>query len=138
MTPGEAMSTIEERRFGALVNPASNLKTFVRIAWQQPEVEALSRAMTNEPAVISDIFQRALAIAAVPAEDECESEGDSALATYLWLLRDHRRELAQTVAGSVREWRQFFWARKVAEDLRRADGSAKGNGREATEDVEAL
>ena len=50
---------------------------------------------------------------------------------YLWLWSNHRRDLAQTVAGSLREWRQFFWARKVADDLRRADGNANGNGRKA-------
>ena len=133
MTPAEAMNTIEARRFAALTNLASNLKTFLRIAGQQPEVEALSRAMSNEPAVISEVLQRALALSAVRAEAERESEGDAALATYLWLLSNHRRDLAETAAGSLRDWRQFFWARKLADDLRLAGGSAKGNGREATE-----
>ena len=125
---------------------ASNPKTELRIAAQQPAVEPVSRAMTNEPAVISEVLQRALALSAVRAEGECESEGDAALATYLWLLSNHRRDLAQTAAGNLREWRQFFWARKLADEVRLADGSAKGNGREATaertgeamEDVEAL
>lgn len=145
MTPGEAMDTIEERRFDALTNLASNLKTFLRIAAQQSEVEALSRAMTHEPAVISEVLQRALALAAVRAEGERESAGDAALATYLWLLSNHRRDLAQTAAGSLRDWRQFFWARKLADDLRLVEGSTNGNGREATagrtgevEDVEAF
>jgi len=146
MTPAEAINTIEGRRFAALTNLASNLKTFLRIVAQQPEVEVLSRAMTNEPAVISEVLQRALALSAVRAEDERESEGDAALATYLWLLSNHRRDVAQTAAGSLREWRQLFWARKLADDLHLMDGSTNGNGREATEertgeateDVEAL
>ena len=138
MTPGEAMNTIEGRRFAALTNLASNLKTFLRIAAQQPEVEALSCAMTNEAAVISEVFQRALALSGDRAEVERVSEGDAALATYLWLLSNHRRDLAQTAAGSLREWRQFFWASKLVDELRLADGSAKGNGREATEEVKAL
>jgi hypothetical protein len=142
MTPDEAMTMIEGERFAALKNLASNLKTFLRIAAQQPEVEALSHALTNEPAVISQVFQRALAISAVRAEDEHESEGDSALAAYLWLLRNHRRDLAQTAAGNLRERRQFFWARKLADELCLPEGN--GNGREATaertgeEGVEAL
>jgi hypothetical protein len=134
MTPGEAMNRIEEHRFAALTNLASNLKTFLRIAAQQPEVEALAWAMTNEPAVIAEVLQRALALSTVRAEGDCESEGDAALATYLWLLSNHRRDLAQTAAGSLRQRRQFFWARKLADDLCLADGSAKGNGREATEE----
>jgi len=134
MTSGEAMNLIEERRFAALKNLASNLKTFLRIAAQQPEVEAPSRAMAKEPEVIAEVLQRARALSAVRAEGELESEGDAALATYLWLLSSHRRDLAQTVAGSLREWRPFFWARKLADDLCLTDGSANGNGREATKE----
>ena len=103
MTPAEAMNTIEGRRFAALTNLASNLKTFLRIADQQPEVEALSRAMANEPTIISEVLQRALALSAIPAEDTCESEGDAALATYLWLLGSHRPDLAQAAAGGLHE-----------------------------------
>jgi hypothetical protein len=138
MTPAEAMNTIEGRRFAALTNLASNLKTFLRIAAQQPEVEALSRSMTSESAVIAEVLQRALALAAVRADGEHESEGDAALATYLWLLNNHRPDLAQTAAGGLRQGRQFFWAKKLANELRLADGNAKGNGREATEDAETL
>ena len=69
MTPAEAMNTIEGRRFAALTNLASNLKTFLRIAAQQPEVEALCSAMTNEPAVISEVLQRATALSAVRGEE---------------------------------------------------------------------
>ena len=93
-----------------------------------------------------EVLQRALALSAVRAEGEGESEGDATLATYLWLLSNQRRDLAQTAAGSLGEWRQFFWTRNLADDLRLAGGSAKGNGTEATEektgeateDVEAL
>jgi hypothetical protein len=133
MTPHEAMSAIEEQRFAALTNLASNLKTFLRIAAEQPEVEVLSRAMAQEPAVISEVWQRALALAAAPCEGEEESEGDAALATYLWPLSNHRRDLAQTAARRLGEARPFFWAHKLAGSLRAADGSANGNGREATE-----
>lgn len=134
MTPAEAMRLIEGHRFAALVNLASNQKTFLRIAAQQPEVEALSGAMANEPAVLAEVGQRALALAAARAEGECEVEEDAALATYLWLLSKHRPDLAETAAGSVRGWQRFFWARKLAEDLRPAVGSANGNLREATKE----
>jgi hypothetical protein len=138
MTPAEAMNMIEERRFAALTNLASNLKTFLRIAAQQPEVDALSRATATEPAVMSGVFQRAQALSDVGAQDEHESEGDAALATYLWLLSNHRRDLAQTIGGSIREPGRFFWARRMADNLHLGDGSAKGNGRDARQDVEAL
>jgi hypothetical protein len=145
MTAAEAMQMIEGHRFAALTNRASNLKTFLRIAAQQAEVEALSRAMANDPAVVSQVLQRALALAALPADGDREHEADAALATYLSLLSEHRRELAQMAAGSLPEPGHFFWARKVAGDLQTADGSANGHGRggegetarEATEDFKA-
>jgi hypothetical protein len=89
--------------------------------------------MLNEAAVIAEVGQRAQALAAVGGGEERESEGDAALATYLWLLSNHRRDLAQIAADSVRDWRPFFWARKVADDLHLADGSANGNGSGTTE-----
>jgi hypothetical protein len=145
MTAAEAMQRIEGHRFAALTNLASNRKTFLRIAAQQSEVEALSRAMANDPAVVSQVLHRAMALAAMPADGDREHEADAALATYLSLLSDHRRELAQMAAGSLPEPGPFFWARKLAGDLRTADGSANGNGRggegettsDATEDFKA-
>ena len=68
MTPSEAINTIEGHRYSALTNLASNLKTFLRIAAQQPEVEALARAMTNDPAAIAEIYRRALTLSALPAD----------------------------------------------------------------------
>ena len=133
MTPQEAMRAIEEQRFAALTNLASNLKTFLRIAAQQPEVDVVSRAMAQEPAVVTEVWQRALALAAVPSEVEEESEGDAALATYLWLLSNHRRDLAQAAASRLGRAQPFFWASKVAGSLRAAAGSANGNVGEATE-----
>jgi hypothetical protein len=133
MTSHEALSAIEGRRFAALTNLASNLKTFLRIAAQQSEVEVVSRAMAHEPAVITEVWQRALALAAVPADVEEESEGDAALATYLWLLSNHRRDLALAVASRLGEARLFFWANRLAGSLRAADGSANGSGGEAAE-----
>jgi hypothetical protein len=146
MAPAEAMNAIKARRFAALTNLASNLKTFLRIAAQQPEVAALTRSMTQEPAVVAEVLQRALALSAVRTEGEHESKADAALATYQWLLSNHRRDLAQTVTGSIGEWRKFFWLRKLADELRLVAGSANGDGKEgvkertgaAAEGVEAL
>src|SRR5262245_2682516 len=128
MTSDEAMNTIEGPRFATLTNLASNLKTFLRIVAQQPEVEALSRAVLNEPARLGEVLQRAEALAALRAEDEQESEGDAALAAYLWLVSNQRRDLARRAGGNMRDWKRFFWARKLAEELKLAEGDASGNG----------
>ncbi len=131
MTPTEAMNAIESRRFAALTNLASNLKTFLRIAGQQPEVEALSRAMATDPPVITDVLQRAQKLSAVGADAEHESEADSALATYLWLLSSRRPDLMHTAVSSLRNWGCFFWARRVADHVCVPAGSANGNGHQA-------
>jgi hypothetical protein len=108
-------------------------KTFLRIAAQQPEAEVISRAMAHKPTVITEDWQRALALAAVPAQAKEESNEDAALATSLWLLSNRRRDLAQSAASRLGEARHFFWANKFARSLCAADGSANGNGGEATE-----
>jgi hypothetical protein len=123
-----AGNAIEGHRFAALTNLASNLKGFLCMAAEQPEVEALSRALANDPALISEVFQRARTLLAIPADEEREAEGDAALATYLWFLNCHRPDLAQTAADGFRERGPFFWARKLADDLRTTNGSANGNG----------
>jgi hypothetical protein len=134
MNPAEALNAIEDRRFAALTNLASNLKTFLRIAAQQPEVEVLSRSIADDPAVASEVLQRALALAASPVEGEVESEADAALATYWWLLSQHRRDFAQTVADSLRDRRDFFWARKLADGLPPLQGGVEANGNQAKEE----
>jgi hypothetical protein len=128
MTAAEAMQAIEGDRFAALTNLASNLKTFLRIAAAQPEVEALSRALANNPAVASQVLHRALALLTVAADADCEHGADAALATYLWVLSDQPQEVAQVAAGVLREQRHFFWARKVAQRAPTANGPTNGDG----------
>jgi hypothetical protein len=144
MTPVEAMHGIEGERFAALTNLASNLKTFLRIAAQQTEVETLSRSMAEDEALISRVYQRALALAQAATEQDHEAEGDAAMAAYLWLLTQHRPALAQTLATGLRQPGPFFWARKLAADMRTPGevngtrGAADGTGaRDLNEDVAA-
>src|SRR5205085_2556331 len=112
-----------------------SLKTFLRIAAEQPEVETLSLAMANEAAVISEVFRRALALSALAIEGERETEGDAAMATFLWLLGKHRRDLASTAAETLRDRRQFFWARKLANEVEQAAAIANGSAREGPKET---
>jgi hypothetical protein len=132
MTTAEAMRAIEGERFAALTNLASNLKTFLRIAADQPEVEALTLALANDPALGSEVFHRALGLLATPADGDHEHGGDAALATYLWLLlSNHPQEFAQLGAGIARGQGHFFWARKIAHDPPPVKGIANANGKVA-------
>jgi hypothetical protein len=137
MTAVEAMNMIESHRFAALTNVASNLKTFLRIAAQQAEVEALCAAIDNDPAVVSEVFQRTLLLAAKPAQGQCEAEGDAALATYLWLLNRQRPELAQAAVARFSGRGHFFWARRLADELPAKREVGDGNGKQLTKEEAA-
>ena len=142
MTAAEAMQALEGDRFAALTNLASNLKTFLRIAAAQPEVEALSRTLAHDPASVAQVVHRALGLSGISAEADREHEGDAALAVYLWLMNNHPQEFAQVAAEISRKPGQFFWARKVIHSYSTAKVKANGDGTvakiqttgEATED----
>jgi hypothetical protein len=52
------------------------------------------------PGLISEVFQRARTLLAIPVDEEREAEGDAALATYLWVLNRHRQDLARAAADN--------------------------------------
>jgi hypothetical protein len=129
MTAADAMRGIETDRFAALTNLASNLKTFLRIAAAQPEVQALSRTLASDSDVASQVLHRPLELSAVSLEADREHAADAALAVYLWLLSDRPTEFAQLAAAILSEPVHFFWARKVAHGSPPPNGLAKGDGK---------
>ena len=85
MNTAETLSRIESDRFSALVNVASNVKTFLRAVSEQPEITELAAAM-HRPDVSQEVCKRALAIASAEVDEAYEHPGDAALGAYLWLL----------------------------------------------------
>ncbi|MCI0459535.1 MAG: hypothetical protein L0Z62_21510 [Gemmataceae bacterium] len=118
MSPAEAMEQIESPRFSALVNLASNLRTFLRIVADQPEVQALALAMLT-PEGIAAVVGRFTALVAQPGEEGYEHPGDAALAAYLWLLGQRDPEQAERAAVALAGAGRCWWARKVAESVHR-------------------
>jgi hypothetical protein len=131
MTVAEAMRGIETERFAALTNLASNLKTFLRIAAAQPEVQALSRTLESDSNVASQVLPRALGLSVAPWGADREHAADAALAVYLWLLSDRPAEFAQLAAAILSEQEHFFWARKVTHGSPATNGIVKGDGKAA-------
>lgn len=137
MNAAEAMEQIEGNAFAAVVNLASDFRTFLRILASQPEVEALSAGLAS--AVLTQkVFARLLELARTPAEEAYEHPADAALAAYLWLLNRKDRDTAKAAASAVLQCRQCWWARQMAEYVQEGSkepkedavpaGTAKGSG----------
>src|SRR5262249_17772083 len=117
MTAAEAMARIEAPRFSAIVNLASDLRTFLRIVGAQPEIHVLAREMNTE-GVRAAVLERIRALVAVPSEEGQEHPSDAALAAYLWLLANLEKQPADSAAALIVTGQQFWWARKVAQTIR--------------------
>jgi hypothetical protein len=115
MTLQAHLERIEGHPFAAVVNLASDLRTFLRIVEDQPDVQALDAAMSQSPEVAKQLLQRALELVSSPADEGYEHPADAALAAYLHLLQREAPLLAGTAARAVLAGGAFWWARKVAE-----------------------
>src|SRR5262245_3446382 len=109
MNAAEAMDRIEGHTFSAMVNLASDLRTFLRILASQPEVQALAAGVESDR-VMLDVFTRVVELAASPAEEGCEHPADSALAAYLWLLSAKDPEYSDIVAEAILGCGRCWWA----------------------------
>jgi hypothetical protein len=110
----ELFSGIESRRFAALVNVASNLKTFLRALDAQPEVQNLAAAMASSE-VQSAVLARVTELAGKDFDQAYENPWDSALAAYVWLLNTADPQMAAAAATQVRTCSRCWWASKVAQ-----------------------
>ena len=107
---------IESDRFSALVNIASNYRTFCRALAAQPEIQKLATLMkSNETRQL--VFQRVLELSARPSDQEFENPWDSALAAYIWLLASTDQALAKMAAAKIIESHGYWWAKKVADEV---------------------
>jgi hypothetical protein len=112
----ELFREIESHRLSALVNVASNFKTFLRALQEQPEVQRLAAAMQS-PDIVKAVAERVAALARTESDPELEHPADAALAAYLWLLSDRDDQSARLAASAVSECARVWWARKVAEQI---------------------
>jgi hypothetical protein len=127
MNVAGVIERIEGHDLSAMVNLASDFRTFVRILGSQPEVLALAGAMSSEQTT-REVFTRAIELAEALTDDTYEHPADAALAAYLWLLSTRDQKLCETVAETVLACKQCWWARKVAERVRDAARFHSGAG----------
>jgi hypothetical protein len=105
---------LESPEFAALVNRASDWKTFARILGSEKAARDLAGEMSDAE-VRGAVCARMLALVANPGEEGADHPWDSALAAYLWLLANKDAPLARSAAATVAEAPRCWWARKVAD-----------------------
>jgi hypothetical protein len=125
MTAVELMEKIEGSAFSAVVNLASDFRTFLRILSGQPEVLALANALTS-PDVARQVVTRLQELAGAHVDEAYEHPADAALAAYLWLLSEQDRTSANAASTAVLQAKQCWWARKMAEQIQRDSGELNG------------
>jgi hypothetical protein len=119
--------TIESLEFSATLNLASNFATFVNILAQEKPVMHLAEEMQHSEVRLA-VRNRVLALANDLGDERYEHPGDSALATYLWLLAGKDPLLAHSTAGTIVELPRCWWARKMAEDVLSSESALPGGG----------
>ena len=123
----ELFKAIESHEFSAIVNLASDVKTFERILSSEIPLRELTQQMRNAE-VRTAAYQRALALVADRGEEGHEHRWDSALAAYLWLLADTDVSLARLVATRVAAAPGCWWARKMAAKVLAPDPAPSSAG----------
>jgi hypothetical protein len=96
----DTFTNLESHRFSALVNVASNLKTFLRALAAQPEVQQLAETMQAAEAR-ARVSERVSELIAKDVDKDFEHPGDSALAPYVWLLSTRDEALARIAATRI-------------------------------------
>ena len=116
MTSLQAMQSIEQPEFSALVNVANGYKVFLRLATSHDAVKTLAAAM-DKPNTANVILTRMKELTAIVPDDGFEHPHDAALAVYLWLLGEispRHTDDAITLIGAAR---RLHWANQVAQRL---------------------
>jgi hypothetical protein len=112
---------LESREFAAIVNLASDWKTFARILGSEKAVQDLAGEM-SDAGVRAAVGERVLALLTDHGEEGCEYPWDASLAAYLWLLAARDVPLARNAAAKIAEAPRCWWARKAAERVLSAEG----------------
>jgi hypothetical protein len=113
VTPAEAVRSIETDRFAALVNLASDYRTFIRIASAQMETRILLGALAHAPEWEERMDARVRELASQPAEPGLEHPADAAVAVYPWLLGQRHRARTWAVVQTIAADDSWWWTRQV-------------------------
>ena len=128
-------AVIESRRFAAVVNVASNLKTFLHALASQSQTQQLGAAIARDEAR-EQVAARIEELVVRSAPDGRESDSDTALATYLWLLCESDRGLARRAARVIVRCPGIWWARRVAEHILAASQQSSEHVGSEYDDIE--
>lgn len=130
MNVSEAIREFESHEFVARLSAASDLRTFLRAANQEPAVQSVLRELASVDAQ-GKVLERCIELGRESVDPRYQNPWDSALAVYLWLLQLTNNAAAQAAAEVVGQAPQLWWARVIARQIllgdqfRTAAGSAE-------------
>jgi hypothetical protein len=91
---------IESHEFAAVVNLASDWKTFARIVGSEKAIQDLAGEL-GDAGVRAAVSERIRTLVKDPGDAGCERPWDAALAAYLWLLSARDEPLARIAAEEI-------------------------------------
>lgn len=113
MTSREAMKKIESHEFAAILNAASDLRTFLRAAQYQEATHILLKELDN-PECRKQVLSRIIQLSRQLVDPRYENRWDTALAIYVWLIGLKEPELVKIAALIAMQAPQCWWATKVS------------------------
>ena len=116
MTAQELFDRIEQPEFAAEANLASGWRAFERFLSSAPDVKMLARI--EEPLVsLQSIVERFLWTVRLAPDPRYENPYDAALAAYFLVIHQRDPKIASALRSTLREARNTFWARRMADAL---------------------
>jgi hypothetical protein len=112
----DVLGQIESHDFSALLDVASDLKSFHQAVNARPEFHDLLEHLKNKESADA-VCDRAHELARWPIDPRDEHPYDAAVATYLLALSMWQEGLAREVAQVVAQSQSWWWADRVASDL---------------------
>jgi hypothetical protein len=112
----ELFDKIESHRFAAMVDMASDLKTFRCVADAQPEFQELLERLRDRAAADA-ACARAQRLAMTPRDPSYRHPHDAAVATYILALIFWQEELAREAGAYVARTDGWWWADQMLGEL---------------------
>jgi len=116
MTFKEALKEIESHAFAARLGVASDLKTFLRAAWNQVELIVLLNELRNED-IQRLLLLRAINLSQEKVDPRFENPSDTALALYVWAAYMKNNDLGKILAQAVTRAPQCWWAKLISRQI---------------------
>lgn len=109
-----ALSEVKSLQFDVRLNVTSGLRSFFRVAGQEPPVQKLLSAVLTSGEVREEVLGEIIDLVRVEIDRRYENPNDTALAVLLWLMEFASPEFAELAADLIDRAPQCWYAKKLA------------------------